>query len=260
MTQVETKYERLDAIERLLARHPLGLTSGEIARELGVDPSTIYRDLIFLEGRGTGFIKEGRKYLLDHRRSLNTIKLTNNQLLALYVAARLLSRHSDEHNPHVVQALEKLADAIRAKSPLIARHIDMAAGAVRNRRLRPVYVESLENLTHGWAEGRRVTFCYRDGKGQSSQRTFSPYYIEPSGIGYACYVIGFDEQAQALRTFKVERMSDVGVTDEHFSIPESFDPQRQLANAWGVVWRDEGSIEVMLRFAPPVVQRVKESV
>lgn len=84
--------------------------------------------------------------------------------------------------------------------------------------------------------------------------------MEPSGIGYACHVIGFDVKKKCLRTFKIERMTEPRLTDDHFDIPDSFDPQRQLANAWGVIWRDEGSIDVTLRFAPAVVERVKESV
>jgi proteasome accessory factor B len=154
--QIDSRYERLDAIERRLAQRPEGWTTGELARELGVDASTIFRDLRFLEGRGTGLIQHGRRYLLDHRRSLYTLKMTNDEVQAVYLAARLLSRHSDEHNPHVVRALEKLADALRTRSPLIAHHIDQAAVAVRTRRTRRAYVEALEALTQGWAEQRKV--------------------------------------------------------------------------------------------------------
>src|SRR5262245_31728300 len=261
MTRSDTRYERLDDIERKLARRPEGWTTGELAREFGVDPDTILRDLILLEARGTGLIKQGRRYILDHRRSLHQVKLTNDEMLALYLAARLLSRHSDEHNPHVVKALEKLADALEAKSPLMARHVAQAAAAVRQRRMRREYVEALEVLTQGWAEGRKVRLRYRSyAKDETTERTFAPYFIEPSGIGYACYVIGFDELRGAMRTLKVERIHESRLTDERFTVPSSFDPQQLLASAWGVIWRDEGEIEVTLRFAPAVVRRVKESV
>lgn len=261
MTRSETRYERLDDLERHLARRPEGCTTGELAREVGVDPDTIRRDLLLLEARGTGLIKQGRRYLLDHRRSLHTLKMTNDEVLALYLAARLLSRHSDEHNPHVVRAIEKLADALRAKSPLIAHHIDLAARAVRERRTRREYVEALEVLTQGWAEGRKVRLRYRSySKDETTERTFAPYFIEPSGIGYACYVIGHDDLRNALRTLKVERIYEAYLTDERFIVPASFDPQQLLASAWGVIWRDEGGVEVTLHFDPSVVRRVKESI
>jgi predicted DNA-binding transcriptional regulator YafY len=260
MRAPEDRLERIGQIERKLVQHLKGWTTGELAREFGVDPGTIRRDLSVLETMGTGLIKQGRRYFLDHRRSLHNVKLSINELLAIYLAVRLLSRHSDEHNPHVVKALEKLADTLRAKSPLIARHIDQAAIAVRARQTRREYVEALEVLTQGWAEGKKVRLRYRSyTKDETTERTFAPYFIEPSGIGYACYVIGYDEMRNAIRTFKVERVYEARLTDELFTIPGSFDPQRLLASAWGVIWRDEGEIEVTLRFAPSVVRRVKES-
>jgi proteasome accessory factor B len=157
--------------------------------------------------------------------------------------------------------LEKLADALEAKSPLMAQHITQAAAAVRPRRTRREYVEALEILTQGWAEGRKVRLRYRSyTKDETTERVFAPYFIEPSGIGYACYVIGFDELRGALRTLKVERVQEAGLTDARFVAPPGFDPQQLLASAWGVIWRDEGEIEVTLRFAAAVVRRVKESV
>ncbi|ABQ89072.1 MAG: WYL domain-containing protein [Roseiflexus sp.] len=262
MSKTETRYERLDGIERYLARHQKrGCTTSELAREFGVDPDTIRRDLDLLEARGTGLIKEGRRYHLDHRRIIHTMKISNDEALALYMAARLLSRHSDEHNPHVVSALDKLSDALRSKSPLIADHIARAAAAVRERPVRREYVEALEVLTQGWATGRKVRLSYHSySKDEMTERLFAPYFIEPSGIGYACYVIGFDDLRSELRTLKVERIRTIRLTDEQFAIPEEFDPIRLLASAWGVIWRDEGTIEVILRFAPQVVRRLKESV
>jgi proteasome accessory factor B len=261
MPKTETRYERLDDIERRLARRPEGWTTTELAREFGVDPDTILRDLTLLDARGAGLIKQGRRYLLDHRRSLHTIRISNDEALALYLAARLLSRHSDEHNPHVVRALDKLSDALEAKSPLIAGHIARAATAVRERQVRREYVEALEVITQGWATGRKVRLRYRSyTKDETTDRTIAPYFVEPSGIGYACHVIGFDDLRGELRTFKVERIHEACLTEETFVIPPSFDPQRLLASAWGVIWRDAGGIEVTLRFAPAVVRRLKESV
>ena len=261
MPRTETRYERLDEIERLIASRLEGWTTSELARECGVDPDTILRDLVLLDARGVGIVKKGRRYVLDHGRALHTIKITNDEALALYLAARLLSRHSDEHNPHVVHALEKLSDALRTKSAIVAQHIARAALSVRGRQARPEYVEALEVLTQGWATGRKVRLRYRSySKDETTERTIAPYFIEPSGIGYACHVIGFDELRGELRTFKVERIYEAHLTTDRFQVPEDFDPQHLLASAWGVIWRDAGAIEVVLRFSPSVVRRVKESV
>jgi predicted DNA-binding transcriptional regulator YafY len=222
MSNLDSRLERIEDIERKLARRPEGYSTGELAREYGVDPSTIFRDLALLESRGTGLIKRGRRYILDHRTSFHLLKLSNHEALALYLAARLLSRHSDEHNPHVVKALEKLADALDAKSPQMAHHIAQAADAVRARKVRREYVEALEVLTQAWAERRKVRLRYRSyTKDETTLRTFAPFFIEPASLGYACYVIGFDELRQELRTFKVERVYEAQLTNEPFDIPSS---------------------------------------
>src|SRR5262249_13210955 len=248
-------------LERKLAQRPDGWTTGELGRELGADPSTIFRDMSRLEDMGTGVHREGRRWKLDFRRSLYHLKLTNDEVLALYLAARLLSRHSAEHNPHVVKALEKLADAVRIRSPLLARHMDDAATSVRNRRTRPEYVEVLEVLTRGWIEGRTVRLRYRSyTKGEITERTFAPCFIEPSAIGFACHVIGHDELRDEIRTFKVERIQQATLTEDHFEIPPNFQPLRLLANAWGIIWSEEEEVEVRLRFSPRASQRVRESI
>ena len=102
MRAPENRLERIEQIERKLALRPEGWTTGELAREFQVDPSTIFRDLSLLESMGTGLITRGRRYILDHRRSLHNVKLSINELLAIYLAVRLLSRHSDERPSQVI--------------------------------------------------------------------------------------------------------------------------------------------------------------
>src|SRR5260370_2421222 len=257
MRAPEHGLERIGRIERKLAQRPGGWTTGDLAREFHVDPSTIRSDLGVIQSMGTVLTKRGRPSLLDYPLP-HHFKPSTNELLAILRAVGLASSHEDEHNPHVVTALEKLADVLQAKSPLIARHIAQAATAVCSRPTRREYVQALEVLTQGWAEGKKVRLRYRSyTKDETTERTFAPYFIEPSGIGYACYAIGYDDLRGEIRTLKIERIYEAALTEEHFSIPESFDPQKLLAAAWGVIWRDEGEIEVTLRFAPTVVRRVK---
>lgn len=261
MRSLDDRFDRVTEIERMLVRQPGGYTSGQLARHFDKDPATIYRDLAKLEKMGTGVIRKGRHWVLDHRRSLYDIRLTHDEILALFLAARLLSRHSDEHNPHVVQALEKLADALRTRAPVIARHVDLAADSVRERRMRPEYVRALETLGRAWAEGRKVRLTYWSySKDETTERIFAPYFIEPSSIGFACHVIGHDELRGSIRTLKVERIHDAQLVDERYMIPEAFQPLRLLANAWGIIWSDENEVEVTLRFAPRAAQRVRESI
>ena len=72
-------------------------------------------------------------------------------------------------------------------------------------------------------------------------------------------MIGFDHLRQDIRTFKVERLQRVEVTEDHFEVPKDF-PYHYLHNAWGINWGSGEQIEVRLKFSPGrVTQRVKES-
>ena len=98
----------------------------------------------------------------------------NDEALALYLAARLLLRHSDEHNPHVVKALEKLADALSAKSPRMAGHIVRAADAANNplalcQQARRQPANLAEHAGHP-AAGDHVRRCGRGAGRQDGRR------------------------------------------------------------------------------------------
>ncbi len=140
----------------------------------GVNRSTIHRDMSALERRGTGLIKVGRCWQIDHRRALYSAKFTPYELVALYMAARLLSRHSDEQNPHVIKALEKLADALRGHSSLVSQRLFDTAEAVRERPARPEYVEAFETITQEWLQGRMVHLIYqRYADSKRTERRFA---------------------------------------------------------------------------------------
>ncbi len=270
------RYTRLDAIERYLVSHATrGCTTKELANEFGVSPDTIRRDLNLLESRGTGLLKQGRRYFIDHRRILHTLKISLDEAIALYLAARLLARHSDEHNPFVVSMLEKLSDTLQTKTSLIALHIRRTAETLRERPERPRYIKALNALGEAWASQRKVWMRYESPRVNETtneifyeitERTFAPYFLEPSSIEYACYVIGFDDKRRSIRTFKIERILDIKITNETYTIPSEFDPYRMLKSAWGIIWgdagdtEDEGDTEIVLQFASTAVWRLKESI
>ncbi len=261
MQRFENRLERMDDIERKLAQYPSGLSISYFARLYRVNRSTIYRDFSALERRGVGLIQDGRRWKLDHRRMLYATRFTPYELVSLYLAARLLARYSDEANPHIVKALEKLADALLAHSPLVSRHITQSAELVGDRPVRPEYVHAFETLTQAWLLSRKARVIYQGFHDQqATERLVSPYVIEPSGLGYSSYVIGYDDLRSAVRTFKLERIQSAQLTDELFLRPDDFDPYRLFASAWGIIWSQDNHEEVRLHFSRRVTRRVKESV
>lgn len=251
-----SRSERLGMIQQLLYRKPEGLSACELAGHCGVHRTTIYRDIKSLSDMEVPVWEGHGRFGLDRTRYLVPVHLNLHEALALYVAARLLAHHSDERNPHVVSALEKLATA--TPSP-VQEHIARAAELVRERGADRRYVEVMETLAVAWSERRRVRMWYRSATSEvASKREFEPYFVEPSAIGYACYAIGHDHLSGETRTFKVERIERAELTAERYEIPPGFDPYPYLSRSWGIMGGEEGE-EVVLRFSALVTRRVKES-
>lgn len=253
--RTQSKAARLRRIEHRLYNTPRGLRAVEIADYCGVDRRTIYRDLQSLGEMGVPVWEHDGRYGIDRSAYQTTVRLNLNEAVALFFAARLLSHHSDEHNPHVVGALDKLAASLPDST--IATHLGHAADAIRARPLRAGYVSVVEALTRAWADRHRVRIRYRAPNRELTERVIEPYFLEVSRSEPAAYVIGHDRLRAALRTFKIERIEGADLLDEHYVIPDDFDPYRYLAGSWGVM--DDAVVEVRLRFSAAAAPRVRES-
>ena len=258
ITDAIHKADRLEQIRGLFLRRPEGVGTMEIAQLLGVSQRTARRYVIELSERGRlPVFRQGRVWKLVEGGHLDLLRIQLNvdEALALYLAARMLSAYSDKHNPHIVASLFKLTAVF---PEAIGEHVERAAETVSQRRLAPKYLNVLEGLTRAWASRQQVQLTYRDPvSGEHSECLFDPFFIEPSFIGYSCYVYGFDHSRQAIRSFKLERLEQVEVLDSRFEPPD-FDPYECLKLAWGVRGGHE-EVEVKVRFSKNVLYRVRES-
>lgn len=256
VNRMQSRAERLRAIEQMLYRSPNGVRVTEIARRCGVHRRTVYRDIDLLSSGGVPIWQDGGRFGIERSQYLTTVRLNFNEAAVLFIAARLLARHSDEHNPHVVTALDKLATALPEP---VSRHIARTADAVRQRPINDRYIQVLEAVTLAWASRRKVRLWYRSPRsGQVRIRDFATYFVEATQTGFSCYAIGWDDWANDMRTFKLERLERAQMLDEGYDIPSDFDPQVYLASSWGIM-RGEKETEVVLQFSPAVDSRVKES-
>lgn len=257
--RIMSKAARLQKIVHLLYRNPHGLTTQELATFCGVTARTIQRDLKELQEAGipVWHDEDTGRYTIIKGYYLPPIHFNLYEASALYLAARLLARYSDEHNPIIVLALAKLAGAM---PEAIAAHIHHTIRSLAYRTENRTFARVLEIVALGWATGRKVRIWHQAaGSENVHEYLFSPYFLEPSSVGYATYTIGYSSWFDDIHTFKLERICKAQLTEETFEIPEDFDGAELLGSAWGVMFGDEVE-EVVLRFSPDVTRRVKESI
>ena len=259
MKSAETKASRLLQIETLLYEHPEGLTQAELARRLGVNRSTIYRNLPDVDAP---IYEDSKRLYLDRSQYLIHVSFTLHEALSIHLACRLLVADLDRQNPHAASALRKLSIALDRRAPHISQHLARSADQIDEEAQwqDPNYLHILETLTFAWAEGHKVSIGYHKEEDEPiRQFTFSPYYIEPSAVGRSTYVFGLREPPGELRTFKIERISRVDLLGDMYRIPKDFDPQHLLAYAWGIWYTDNEPVEVVLKFSQRVARRVRET-
>jgi predicted DNA-binding transcriptional regulator YafY len=253
------KAARLTKLTHLLFRNPQGLTVVRIARALGVSARQAYRDLDALEAMGIPLAEVQKDhYSVIAGHFLPPVHFDLPEAIALFLAARLLGRYSDDHNPVLMQALAKLAASLPEP---IAEQVQRTVSGLAGRPVNRSYLEVFEAVTQGWACRKKVRLWHQAaGSERVHEYLLAPYLIEPSATGYATHVIGYEElYFDSLHTFKVERIQAAQLTSEPFEVPADFDPVRLLESAWGIMFGDELT-EVRLRFSPQAARRVCESI
>jgi predicted DNA-binding transcriptional regulator YafY len=237
-----------------------GVAVSEIARLTGMTTRTVYRDINALdEELGVPVFQAGRgHYGIDRKFFLPPLRLSVPEAIVLFLASRLIARWSDQYDAAVVSAFTKLADALPQP---IARHVAATMLAVGEHESNEPFTRTFSAVARGWAEGRVVELTYDPGTGTEKRTRVHPYFLEPDAALRSVYLIGHDEPAGAMRTYKVERIRSATLTQDRYEIPPHFDPDAWLANSWGIWSSDSTPTErVRLRFAPSVAHRVREAV
>ena len=253
MSRLASRTSRLRRIEQLLLLTPDGMRAIDLAEKLDVDRRTVYRDVDFLCEQGLPIWQKDGRFGMNRTRYLTTVHLSFHEAIALTLAGLLLSRTIDERNPHVTSALRKLAITLpKAISP----HLKRAADRVQTLNDGQQQVAVLEALAEGWGTGHKVRVGYRSPRsGQLRERVIAPYALEPTPSGI--YVIGHDDWAKDIRTFKLDRLENATVLKRTFTVPEAFDLETHLASGWRIMAGSE-IVEVVLRFTPEVTPHIHE--
>ncbi|MDQ3448028.1 MAG: transcriptional regulator [Chloroflexota bacterium] len=247
-------------VAMILHAHPEGIGAQEISDRIGASKRTVYRDLRAMnEEAGLPLWQDAGKWGLEEGAFLPPLKLTLHEAMTLFLAARVLAKASDEHDTELIGAFVKLAEVL---PPVLSEHIQSTVDAVSQIPRNDRFTRVFRTLTEAWAHRRVVEIVYDssayDAKRKKRRTRVRPYVIEPSALTHALYLIGWDEERQARRTFKVERILEASLTPRRFEPEPGASPARDLLRAWDVI-SDEDPVDVVIRFEPSVARRAAET-
>jgi len=254
----DDKATRRERVLMIMQRHEERLTTQEIAGYLGLERRTVDNYLYELETEGKLY-KDGKYWLAFpvDAIQLRRFEPTPEEAVILYLAARLLVKQSDRRNEAAESMLYKLA-RILSDDIRLGDDIADAARLLAERPRSDESVDIFRAVVRAYVYRRRLQITYAPYLGQPFETVISPYLIEPSGIGYATYVIGHSSLVDTLRTYKIERIQRAQILREPYEIPTDFPGIDILRNAW-VIFHGEETTHVVLRFRPDTSKRVRES-
>ena len=258
------KRDRLARMTRLmgiLQAHPDGMRTAELAERVGMSVRTVYRDLKAIDDEIVPVWADGGRWGIDQEKAfLPPLKLTQAEAMAVVLSARLMVRYADKYDPDLAAAFEKLSVGL---PPALAEYVEGTLDVMTMAPRDPAFAANVRLLTKAWAERRVVTIAYRPARYESGARprraTVRPYLIEPSLQTHALYLIGFDEERAAIRTFKIERIESAALTPRTFDAPDPAATTAELRRAWDII-ADQPATDVVLRFTSAVAARVSETV
>jgi proteasome accessory factor B len=261
--RASAKHDRLARFYRVLhylQAHPEGATPDAIAGFVGMSRRTVYRDLQALETEiDIPLWSEGGKWGIVPGAFLPPLRLTLDEAVAFFFAARLTAQFADRYDPDTGAAFQKLAEIL---PPVVAQHLERTIDVLASRPADERQTRNLRLLARAWAERRVVELTYdvaTYSPGRPPRRArVHPYLLEASATTRALYLIGFDESRDAIRTFKLQRILEMSLTPDVFEAPDPRLVQESLSPAWGVI-ADQEEVEVVLRFDPEIAGRVTET-
>lgn len=240
---------RLITLILTLQRQP-GQKAADLAGRLDVSVRTLHRYFKMLDDMGVPVYAERGPYggfSLVRGYKLPPLVFTPEEAVAVSLGTGLVHEMWGQLYHEAAQgALAKLENVLpdeQRQEIAWARRALVATGM--NRADIEMLAPSLEKLRRAVRENRRVRMTYHSGSNpHGEKRDLDPYaLVHRSGWWY---VVGYCHLRLALRTFRVDRIAELTLSDQTFAFPADFDIRAYLAQEW----QNIPQFKVRMRFSP----------
>lgn len=263
MLKTKSQFERIIALDQQIraGKYP---NCRSFAKQHGIEVSerTVGRDIEYLKDRLQAplkydFVRKGF-YYTEQTWSLPSLSLSEGELFAVLVASQVLKQYQGTPIAGKLEAVfEKIASALPDKMRLNPALI-YNRFSFTNPPAKPVSEKIWTAIVNGLTNQRSVKIAYKAMESaKEKERLIDPYHI--ANLQGEWYVFAFDHRAEDVSQFAIPRINEATTTEKGFEMPEDFDPEKYLTNAFGRFATNEAAEQVRLRFdkevAPWVLER-----
>jgi len=263
MSERERQLARVVELSMILDAKRQGATAKELAKTLGVNVRTVYRDLDALEKAGLALTKSKtadgtRHYVMEGARQKVKLSFTPTELIALRLATMTsFVLEGTIFHDSLVSARKKV------EATLSDQHRDFASAfqSMFQTTFRPVrnyakFRDVIEAITNALLKKRRLEITYwTPSSGKISDREIEPYRLW--FVNNALYVIAYCRLRKGVKTFLVDRIRKWGLTDKNYEIPKGFSFEEYASSGFKVLGGVEDQ-EVVVRVHPILKPQITE--
>jgi len=259
------QFQRRWRLYQRLSKLPEGESLVELADRFEVDPKTIQRDIAMLRAVGLEVVEAVEKFGRKRWRvQPDTTRVPNflwDEAVAIYLGRKFLeplagtifweasqrafAKLKATFKPEALSVIESLGPLIHQTSigssdySTRANVIDALMTAIEDRKVTTIEYHSLK------ADAPR------------------PVSVQPLGMVYhegSLFLVAIAEEHRQVRHYKIDRLSNVDITENHFTPPEGFDLKQHLSGTLGVygVDQDQPLRTVRIRFAVAAARYIQE--
>jgi predicted DNA-binding transcriptional regulator YafY len=226
------------------------VTVKSLMNDLEMSERTVYRYIQTLEVAGFPIVFDRVKdtYTFSETFSLSRPHLTVDETLALALSKNLMKTFGEG----MEKSLAKIEEKLSIKKTNMPKHLFLSAAD------QPTAIQDyLSTIYDAIVNFKRIQITYnapyQDGK---SERKIDPYYLffQEGFWHLRCYC----HLREELRTFALDRISDLKILNEHF-VPTNIVPEDELSASFGK-WLDGEPTEVVLRFDKEAIPHLTRKV
>ncbi len=253
---------RLSYIDKMIktGRYP---NSRSLSEDLGVSPRTVLRDVEFMKDSLSAPLEYSAQkrgfYYTETEYSMGLLKLTEGELLALFLGHNLLNKcKGTPFEQHVLSAFNKICCYLQES---VSINFGQLSESV-TFDLEPLRGEEKQVAAHFsaiiHAINRRKTvklLHYAIAKDTCRERLVDPYQVRyHQGVWY---LIGFCHLRQAIRFFALDRIRELQPTELTFAVTEEFNPDEFFHDTFQL-YKGADIHQIKIWFSPTQARWIRE--
>lgn len=233
-----------------------------LANECGVTVRTVYRDLQMLEGAGIPYFFDRDRGCYQIRRDffMKPVELTLDEALAVVALGEHVG--GQEQVPFTRAAGRAVAKIRSQLPPTIQRELD---GLEQHMAIRLAASTSPDGIADVYDKVRlaltrkralRVRYDSLANKDDGRSFLFKPYALFFNQRAW--YAVGHHGGRNQVRNLKLNRFTDIELTDQTYSVPAGFSLRKHLGNAWRMI-RGAKCYDVELHFDAQFAETISDT-